>query len=547
MNHDRLSVHDGNAPAPPPVHDRTLPRMLLRQCEQRPDAPLLTMSGVLWTHGEAARAAASRGASLRAAGIGRSDRVALMCTNRIQALEVFLGCGWIGAISVPINTASKGPQIQYYLDNCQARLLVIDARFVDQLTQLDFSKTAVQAIWVVPDSKAAPAVTRTIGSVGLQDYPEGGRGIPPEDVLPSDALSILYTSGTTGPAKGVVSTHGHYYLFGLYSAQMLGVVESDVLSTTLPLFHINALNTFAQACIVGCQVVIHESFSASNFWTMTRACKATVIYLLGAMVPILLAQPRGDDERAHRVRVGLGGAVPAPLADAFDERTGVTLVDGYASTEATVVISNPPGRRGLGALGWLRPGFQARVADELDVAVAPGEAGELLLRADEPFAFSAGYFGLPDKTAEAWRNLWFHTGDRVMREADGSFRFLDRMKDAIRRRGENISSYEVEQALLSHPCVAQVAAFPVRSELAEDEVMVALVAHPGHQFDLADVAAHCERVLPYFAVPRYFDVVVDLPRTENGKVRKFKLRDAGITATTWERPGAALGRKGTSP
>ena len=184
---------------------------------------------------------------------------------------------------------------------------------------------------------------------------------------------------------------------------------------------------------------------------------------------------------------------------------------------------------------WLRPGFEARVADENDVELAPGHAGELLLRAHEPYAFANGYFNMPDKTVQAWRNLWFHTGDRVLREADGSFRFIDRIKDAIRRRGENISSFEVEQVLLSHPAVAACAVYPVRSELAEDEVMAALVARGDKPIDPAELMAFCKTRLPYFAIPRYVDVLADLPRTENGKVQKYKLREQGVGRHTWDR------------
>ena len=190
-------------------------------------------------------------------------------------------------------------------------------------------------------------------------------------------------------------------------------------------------------------------------------------------------------------------------------------------------------------MGRLQPGFDARVVDEHDVELPAGEAGELVLRADEPFAFASGYFGMPEETVKAWRNLWFHTGDRVVQGADGAFRFVDRIKDAIRRRGENISSYEVEQVLLSHPAVAGVAVYPVRSELAEDEVMAALVLKPGERVDLAVLARYCEERLPYFAVPRYVELMDDLPRTENGKVQKFKLRERGVTAATWVRPGGA--------
>ncbi len=363
--------------------------------------------------------------------------------------------------------------------------------------------------------------------------PAPGDAVAPADVQPGDTLAILYTSGTTGPAKGVTCPHAQYHGWGANTARILGVNEDDVLCTTLPLFHINALNTFAQAALMGAEVVYAPRFSASGFWPVMQACGATVVYLLGAMVPILLAQPEGEGERAHRVRIGLGPGVPAQAGADFRRRTGVQLLEGYGSTETNFVIATRPDAPRTGVMGWLQPGFDARVADAADAAVPDGEPGELLLRADAPFAFATGYFGMPDKTVEAWRNLWFHTGDRVVREADGAFRFIDRMKDAIRRRGENISSYEVEQVLLSHPAVATVAVYPVRSELAEDEVMASLIAQPGVVVDVAEIARHCETRLPYFAIPRYIDIVDDLPRTENGKVQKFRLREQGVTLTTW--------------
>ncbi|OPZ43706.1 MAG: Long-chain-fatty-acid--CoA ligase [Actinobacteria bacterium ADurb.BinA094] len=191
-------------------------------------------------------------------------------------------------------------------------------------------------------------------------------------------------------------------------------------------------------------------------------------------------------------------------------------------------------------MGRLRDGFSARVADAHDAELPPGEAGELLLRADEPFAFATGYWGMPDRTVEAWRNLWFHTGDRVVRDAEGRFRFVDRLKDAIRRRGENVSSYEVEQVLLSHPSIAAAAVFPVGSELAEDEVMAAVVPEAGAVLDPVELVRFCETRMPHFAVPRYVDLVDDLPRTENGKVRKVALRERGVGPSTWDREAAGV-------
>ena len=520
-----------DARAVPPAR-RTLPAMLLRQAEVFGARALLRIGAHAWTHRDAARVAAVRAGALAAAGVARGDRVAVMCGNRVEFLESFLGAGWLGASTVPVNTASMGPQIEYFLANSEAKLLVIEAAFVERLATADLGRTALREIWVVGDADAvgwsAPAGVR------LVPYPEAEDALEAAPVQPGDPLAILYTSGTTGPAKGVICPHAQYFWWGVNSAEVLGVGADDVLCSTLPLFHINALNTFAQAALTGAEVVFEQRFSASGFWPAMRASRATVVYLLGAMVPILLAQPEGAGERDHRVRIGLGPGVPSAAGAAFRARTGVSLLEGYGSTETNFAIATAPDSPRGGVMGWLRPGFQARVADEDDVALPPGEAGELLLRADEPYAFASGYFNMPEKTVEAWRNLWFHTGDRVVRDADGAFRFVDRIKDAIRRRGENISSFEVEQVLLSHPGVAACAVYPVRSELAEDEVMAALVAREGVPVDPADLARFCEGRLPYFAVPRYIDVLADLPRTENGKVQKFKLRERGVGPLTWD-------------
>jgi carnitine-CoA ligase len=537
------------------ARERTLPALLKRQAERFGERPLLAIGATRWCHADAAHAAARAGAALLSAGIRRGDRVALLSGNRAEGLQVFLGCGWIGAICVPINTAAMGPQIGYFLADSGARLLVVEAAFVERLGSAELARSALETIWVVGDD--APALPAGLPrGVRIEPCPaaaaafeDGADGAPAEatqaaDVQPGDALAILYTSGTTGPAKGVVCPHAQYHWWGANSARVLAVEASDVLCTTLPLFHINALNTYAQAALTGSRVVFEPRFSASGFWPAMQAAGATVVYLLGAMVPILLAQPASEAERRHAVRIGLGPGVPAAAAEAFRERTGVVLLEGYGSTETNFVIASAPDSPRRGVMGWLQPGFDARVVDEHDAPLPDGTAGELVLRADAPFAFASGYFNRHEDTVRAWRNLWFHTGDRVVRDADGAFRFVDRIKDAIRRRGENISSWEVEQVLLGHPAVATAAVFPVRSELAEDEVMAALVAQPGRTIDPAELVQYCQARLPRFAIPRYIDIVDELPRTENGKVQKFKLRERGVGPATWDRGSVRRPRSG---
>jgi len=534
---------------PLPPAERTLPAMLARGAARHGDRPLAGFGATWWSHRDLPRLAAARAATLRDAGVGRGDRVALMLSNRIELLEVFVACGRLGAAAVPINTAAMGPQIAYVLRDSAARLLVIEDGFCARLAAADLEGAELEAMWVVGDVPAEASVGAGVACRAwppLPDLDQRSSDVasigPP--ILPADTLAILYTSGTTGPAKGVVCPHAQYHAWGLHSADVLGVGAAYVLCTTLPLFHINALNTFAQASLAGARVAFEARFSASAFWPTMCERRASVVYLLGAMVPILLAQPASDAERGHRVRVGLGPGVPATAAAAFRERTGVALIEGYGSTETSFVIASAIDRSRPGWMGWLRRGFDARVVDADDDALAAGEAGELVLRADDPLEFSSGYFGQPEATAAAWRNGWFHTGDRVVRDGDGCFRFVDRIKDAIRRRGENISSYEVEQVLQSHPAVAAVAVYPVRSELAEDEVMAALVAREGEALDPAELMRFCATRLPRFAIPRYIEVVADLPRTENGKVQKYKLRERGVTANAWDRQAAAANEKG---
>ena len=511
-----------------PPAERTLPRMLARAARLFGGRSGVTLPGAQWSHADILTVASRRGAALRAAGVQRGERVAVMCGNRSEFLETVLGCGWIGAVAVPVNSASMGPQIEYLLADSGAMLLVIEDRFVDRLDTADLRRTALRDTWVI--GECGTAHTR---------WPQAEEAVAAADILPSDTLAILYTSGTTGPSKGVLCPHAQYYWWGVHSADVLDLRADDVLCTSLPLFHVNALNTFAQASVVGCNAHFLEKFSASGFWPAMARTGATVVYLLGAMVPILLAQPAGAAERDHRVRIGLGPGVPEAAGAAFRERTGVLLLEGYGSTETNFVIATTVDSPHRGVMGWVRPGFHALVVDEADNELPAGEAGELVLRAEQPFVFATGYFGKPEKTVEAWRNLWFHTGDRVVREADGAFRFVDRIKDAIRRRGENISSWEVEQVLMMHPAVATAAVFPVRSELAEDEVMAAVIVREQAVLAPAELAAFCEGRLPNFAIPRFIEVAADLPRTENGKVQKYKLRERGVPDGCWDRAKAA--------
>lgn len=519
--------------APFAPDERTVPAMLTRQAQRHGDRPLVSTGGATWSFTQARDAASRFAATLRAAGIGTGDRVALICSNRIEFLQVFLGCAWLGAVAVPVNTASRGHQLQHILSNSGARLLVIEGAFRSNLDQIDAAALPLETIWSIDADEPIRA-----GRITSAPLPPPGAPCEAADIGPGDMLTILYTSGTTGPSKGVCCPHAQYYWWGFHTAELLALRADDVLCTTLPLFHTNALNTFFQALLMGIPVTFEKRFSASDFYAALTRSNATVTYVLGAMVPILLSRPKGPEESGHRARRALAPGVPARFHAEFIERTGIKLIDGWGSTETNFAIGTTADRQRPGLMGPVHRGFHARVVDGDHNEVADGTPGELVIRADEPLAFASGYFAAPEKTAEAWRGDWFHTGDRVVREADGYFRFIDRIKDAIRRRGENISSFEVEQVLLSHPAVAIAAAFPVRSSLAEDEVMAAVVLHPDSTLSHHDLIAFCEPRLPYFAVPRYLEFVTTLPTTENGKVQKYKLTERGATEATWDREAA---------
>lgn len=518
-----------------PPSDRILSTILTRQAERYGDRVLLVAGETRWTFAQTAAIAAASAQALVDAGIKPGDRVALMCSNRPEFLQVYLGCAWLGAIAVPINTALRGFQLSHIFSNSRPALLVVEAQFAAAIDSVEADSELPPRTWII--GAAAGAIDARLSAGPL---PALGAAAPAGAVRPGDTVAILYTSGTTGPAKGVCCPQAQLFWWGIYSARALGIREGDVLFTTLPLFHTNALNAFYQALLNGCTYVLEPKFSASGFWAAARRHNATVGYLLGAMASMLLAQPKGADDLTHRMRVALGGGVPPQIHGPFRERFGVPLVDGYGSTETNFVFAGAIPSDRPGTMGYLADGIEARIVDENDSVLPDGQAGELVLRAREPFAFATGYFGMPEKTVEAWRNLWFHSGDRVVRDPDGHYRFIDRMKDSIRRRGENVSSWEVEQVIQSHPAVAACAIYPLPSELGEDEVAAAILPEPGQALEPVDIVRHCEGQIAYFAIPRYVRILSQMPLTENGKIKKGVLRDAGVTADTWDREAAGV-------
>ncbi len=501
---------------------QTLPALLELQAARHGERPLVRAGNTALTVSQFRDEVANTAGRLAAAGIRLGDVVATMSENRLELLELWLACTWLGTTYVPVNTALRGAQLEHVLRDAGARLIVVEPELMSALHAVRSGLPELEHVW------------------GFDTYAGPGEPVRPAEARPGDTCSILYTSGTTGPSKGVLCPHAQWYWWGVTTAEILGVTERDVLYTCLPLFHTNALNTFVQALVTGAEFVIGPRFSASKLWRRLVESEATVTYLLGTMVHILAKRDPDPDERAHRVRVALAPGTPAPLYEPFRERFGIELVNGWGSTEANFVLSTASGEAPPGSMGGITPGFDARVVGEEDEEVPPGVPGELVVRSQHPYAFANGYHGLPEQTLAARRNLWLHTGDRVIRDAGDWFWFVDRLSDSIRRRGENISSYEVEAALASHPHVAAAAVVPVPSELGDDDVLAYVVPQPDVQLDPVELVRFCEPRLAYFAIPRYIEIVAELPLTANGKIEKYRLRERGVTEGTWDREAAGV-------
>lgn len=515
---------------------RNISSLLRRQAESLRDRPFITIGDRTYTCDDISMRAGRMADLLRRAGVAAGDRVGILCGNRIEFLDLFFACAWLNAIAVPINRSSRGPQLHHILRNSGARLLVIEAEIADTLQHIQTDGLALTDVWLLPSQDAGAC--EKFADWRCRPMPTPERYIDPAPCSPADTAAIIYTSGTTGPSKGVCCPHEQFFWWGAHAIDALEIAADDVLLTTLPLFHINALGAVFQALLSGAPLVVLERFSASGFVSSLHDHKATLTYLLGAMVPILLSTPASNADRTHRVRRALAPGVPTSFRSEFDTRFGIGLIEGYGSTETNFIIGDRLADQTVGAMGRVRPGFSVRVVDANDNPLPPDVPGELVVRSDIPNAMASGYFMMPEATAESRRGSWFHTGDRVYYDAEGCFYFMDRLKDAIRRRGENISAYEVEQVLLSHAAVANAAVYPVASDLAEDEVMAAIVLKDGASITPEALMRFCEPRMSYFSVPRYLLFAQNLPMTDNGKVQKFKLREQGVTAATWDREAA---------
>jgi carnitine-CoA ligase len=350
---------------------------------------------------------------------------------------------------------------------------------------------------------------------------------------------VIYTSGTTGPSKGVLIPHAHGYLMARNAAKTLRVGEEDVYYICMPMFHSNALFMQAFGCLLaGCRAYVVKRFSPSRWLDDVRASQATLTNGLGVIPEFIFRQPPTDHDRDHRLRTMMAVPIGAEWGEPFQERFGVRFVQGYGMTEINIVAYSGDDDELLpGLAGPILEEYDVRIFDEQDRELARNSIGEIVVRPNVPFCFMAGYQRMPEKTVEAWQNLWFHTGDAGRIDEKGRLHFVDRIKDCIRRRGENISSFEVEQVINSHPDVAECAVIAVKPADAggEDEVKACVVPKPGKTIDPVALLDYCQDRMPRFAVPRFVETVGELAKTPTGKVQKEPLKKAGITDATWDR------------
>jgi crotonobetaine/carnitine-CoA ligase len=455
-----------------------------------------------------------------------------MLDNHLDAILAWWALALTRRVEVPMNTAYRGSILTHVAGNSGARAIVLEARYLPLLVEVLDRLPKLEHVIVRGDADIVlPPRMRRHGWEELR----GPRAVAAK-LEPWDLMAIMYTSGTTGPSKGVRVTQAHAY--GYAAPVVVGrALATDVSLVTLPLFHIGGQWAGVyNSLIAGGSSVVLPRFSATTYWDDVRRYGCTYTLLLGAMSNFLYQQPPREDDRKHTMKEVL--MVPViPQMEAFKERFGIeTVATAYGLTEGSAALIAPHGRARPGAVGMPRPDFDVRLVDEHDVEVPTGKVGELLLRPHEPWSVMDGYHDMPEATVSAWRNQWLHTGDAFRVDPDGQFVFVDRMKDAVRRRGENVSSFEVEKEIMQHPGVLEAAVVGVPSVASEDDILACVVQRPGATLDADTLLDFLEARLPYFMVPRYEDFLPELPKTPTEKVRKQALRERGITATCHDRP-----------
>lgn len=518
--------------------DRTVHGLLRQRAVERPNDTFLHFEEQAFTFGALAEAADRLAGGLAALGVKRGDKVAIMMGNRPEFLLSWFALSQLGAVEVPINTAHRGTLLHYMLDQAECSLLILEGTFAERFGDIaaDLARLKTVVLLDGPEGaglETADFVQKTVDFRTLETH-------APLDVRPhvgpADPVAVMFTSGTTGPSKGAVLPQNYVLMQAAIIAEACRYTPADCLYNALPLFHGNAqfLSTIP-ALVSGARMVLARRFSASAFWDEVRAHGCTAFNYIGGILPILWKAPPSADDATSGLRLMMGAGAPKDLFEPFEQRFGVRLVEGYGMSEIGIPLNNSIDHRRPGSCGRPLPQYEVKLVGDDGGDVPDDTPGELLIRPRTMNSMMLEYYRMPDKTVEAWQDLWFHTGDYLKRDADGYFYFVDRKKDALRRRGENISSYEVERGVSAHPAVLESAAVAVASELGEDEVMICLTLRPGQSLEPIELMRHCTRQMARFMVPRYVRILEALPKTPTERVQKYALRAEGVTADTYDR------------
>jgi crotonobetaine/carnitine-CoA ligase len=500
--------------------------------KRMPDKPCLVMNDRVLTYGELDREINRWARGLAARGVTKGDRVLVMITSGIEHVAIWQAISRLGALIVPVNEAYKGAMLLHQVNDADATLAIVHGRHLAHWEALSDELTGVETIAVYPDLDPRGALESSWELIPFPSLRLDDASPLPAVVSYTDPMAIFYTSGTTGPSKGVIYSHGQAHATALPIAKLCG--PDEIFYMYMPMFHVGLSQMFGFVAIAGITMAIREKFSVQNFWPDVRRYDATISILISTMPSFLTSLRPDPRDRDHNLKKMIIIPLPPDLA-AIKERYGFEVTTFFNMTEISVGITAD----GFNLVndtscGRPREGLTARIVDEDDEEVPVGEIGELVLRADNPWEFNSGYWRNPEKTIEAWRNQWLHTGDAFRCDADGNYYFVDRLKDAIRRRGENISSFEVEREVDAHPAVLESAAVAVPSPHGEDEVLVVASLRPGHALTGEALCEFLAPRLPRYMVPRFVRLITDeLPKTPTGKIRKAALRDNGI-AEAWD-------------
>jgi crotonobetaine/carnitine-CoA ligase len=521
-------------------HTDTVTQVLSRAVEQSPDKIFLDFAGETYTYAQVWQLSMRRAAGLEQLGVGPGQTVVCMLDNSIDAVVSWFAVNLLGAVWVPVNTALKGEYLRHQIGDAAAAVVIAETDYVQRIFDIADDLPELKSLVVRGTAVESTAVAMTtIDAV----TPRTGLSAPAK-VTPGDLAMLIYTSGTTGPSKGCMISHNYICNVARNTAAMRN--PAFTLWTPLPLFHLNAAGTSVLATAVNQTTVsVAERFSLSRFWHDIKRSGAQQVSILGTMITLIASMsdtPEMADCFGQIEHVG-GAPWTPELIGIWKQRFGVRSAGNsvFGLTEASFITSNPHGLAApLGASGRRNDDFDVRLVDDNDVEVPEGQPGEIIVRPRKPHVMFEGYWRRPEATVAVMSNLWFHTGDIGKFDPDGWFWFVDRKKDYLRRRGENISSYELERTFRGHADVADVAVHAVPSRLTEDDVKVTAVRRDGAALTEEQLCRWCLDKLPYFAVPRYIEFRTELPRNATGKVLKHQLRDEGVTSTTWDIEGSGI-------